>query len=85
MTRLLLFSQNSTEYLIMASLSKMFAATATYPYQVVRSRLQVRSDQKLFDILKKWGSSISHVKLFKPEGVARAKGHGIHCTTLQNW
>ena len=30
----------------------MFAATATYPYQVVRSRLQVGTDQKLFDILK---------------------------------
>jgi len=33
----------------MASLSKMFAATATYPYQVVRSRLQVRNEQRLFD------------------------------------
>ena len=36
----------------MVSLSKMFAATATYPYQVVRSRLQVRTDQGLFDVIQ---------------------------------
>jgi len=36
----------------MASLSKMFAPTAMYPYQVVRSRLQVRTYQGLFDVIE---------------------------------
>ena len=34
------YLQNSVEYLAFAAVSKIFAASVTYPYQVVRSRLQ---------------------------------------------
>ncbi|XP_064597511.1 solute carrier family 25 member 32-like isoform X2 [Liolophura sinensis] len=44
----------SGEYILFAALSKMFAAVATYPYQVVRSRLQDqhRSYNGVVDVLK---------------------------------
>lgn len=32
--------QNALEYITMAALSKLFAVATTYPYQVVRARLQ---------------------------------------------
>lgn len=35
-----LYWQNSLEYITMAALSKIFAVATTYPYQVVRARLQ---------------------------------------------
>ena len=37
--------QGPAEYIIFAALSKMFAVVSTYPYQVVRSRLQEQHRQ----------------------------------------
>lgn len=40
--------QSNTAYTIMSGGSKLFALTSTYPYQVVRSRIQVRP--RLFSV-----------------------------------
>lgn len=36
----LYFNQGTTEYLAFAAISKLIAAAVTYPYQVVRARMQ---------------------------------------------
>lgn len=45
--------QGTFEYLTYAALSKLFAATATYPYQVVRARIQDQHKQYngLWDVI----------------------------------
>ena len=40
-----IFLQGPMEYITFAAISKMFAVTLTYPYQVVRSRLQEQHRQ----------------------------------------
>lgn len=45
----------TTEYLTFAALSKLFAATITYPYQVLRARLQDQHNSYtgLLDVMRK--------------------------------
>ncbi|KAM6349473.1 solute carrier family 25 member 32 [Podargus strigoides] len=46
---------NTVEYIMMAAVSKIFAVSATYPYQVVRARLQDQHNtySGVFDVIRR--------------------------------
>ncbi|KFV89315.1 Mitochondrial folate transporter/carrier, partial [Fulmarus glacialis] len=46
---------NTVEYITMAAVSKIFAVSATYPYQVVRARLQDQHNtySGVFDVIRR--------------------------------
>ncbi|KAM9574053.1 solute carrier family 25 member 32 isoform 1-T2 [Guaruba guarouba] len=46
---------NTVEYIMMAAISKIFAVSATYPYQVVRARLQDQHNtySGVFDVIRR--------------------------------
>ncbi|KAG0172945.1 hypothetical protein DFQ28_008501 [Apophysomyces sp. BC1034] len=60
---------NNTEYLIMAASSKVTAAVTTYPYQVLRSRLQNRETRDAYkgvvDCIKKIHAVEGYVGFYK--------------------
>ncbi|XP_007901405.1 mitochondrial folate transporter/carrier [Callorhinchus milii] len=54
---------NPFEYIAMAALSKIFAVSATYPYQVIRARLQDQHNQYsgVMDVLRRtWRNEGAH-------------------------
>lgn len=53
------------DYLLLSAVSKMFAGSITYPYQVVRARLQI------YDAKNKYQNARDVVKqVFKREGIS---------------
>ncbi|KAJ8651831.1 hypothetical protein O0I10_012595 [Lichtheimia ornata] len=60
---------NNTEYLVMAASSKVLATVTTYPYQVLRSRLQDRSTRDTYmgvmDCIRKISAAEGYIGFYK--------------------
>lgn len=55
---------SSTDFLILSGLSKVFAGSVTYPYQVVRARLQMYDSGKIYN-----GAKDVIMKVWREEGM----------------
>ena len=55
---------SSSDFLILSSLAKVFAGSATYPYQVVRARLQMYDSGKIYN-----GAKDVIMKVWREEGM----------------
>ncbi len=56
---------NNLDYLWLSALSKVFAGSVTYPYQVVRARLQTYDAEKLYE-----GAKDVVVQVWRQEGIS---------------
>ena len=55
---------NAVDYLLLSGLAKIFAGSITYPYQVVRSRLQMYNAEAVYN-----GAQDATVQIWKQEGL----------------
>ena len=55
---------SSSDFLILSGLAKVFAGSVTYPYQVIRARLQMYDSRKMYD-----GAKDVIIKVWREEGM----------------
>ena len=56
---------SATDYLVLSGLAKVFAGSITYPYQVVRARLQMYDAESAYK-----GAADAVIQVWKQEGLA---------------